>query len=453
MKTLNHHELGLFTDLYELTMLQAYYDQDMHENAVFTLFVRELPATRNYLLACGLDTLLEYLENFSFNADDIDYLRSLDKFSDSFLDWLHNFRFTGQVRAMPEGTPCFGHEPLLEVSAPLPQAQVIETLVMNQMQLQTVLASKASRVANAAEGRSVLDFGPRRMHGIDAAVKGARAYYIAGINATSNVLAGKLYNVPVAGTMAHSYIQAHDDEQKAFDNFIKSYPQTVLLVDTFDTLSGVQKVIQLAERLGDKFAVQGIRLDSGDLAELAHKARQQLNKAGLQKMQIMVSGGLDESAIEDLVKSGAPVDGFGVGTDMGVSQDSPALDIAYKLCYYAGKGRLKLSSGKPILPGAKQVFRVSDNEGYCGDTIARADEKLPGRPLLQEVMRDGRRLASHTQDLEDIRNYSQAQVQQLPARFRRLQKQDTPYPVAVSDKLSTYQHQVSEAVKKGGYDE
>lgn len=453
MKTLNHNELGLFTDLYELTMLQAYYDQGMHEKAVFTLFVRELPDTRNYLLACGLDTLLEYLENFSFNAEDINYLRSLNKFSDAFLDWLDNFRFTGQVRAMPEGIPCFSNEPLLEVSAPLPEAQLIETLVMNQIQLQTVLASKASRLTNAASGRTVLDFGPRRMHGIDAAVKGARAYYIAGINATSNMLAGKLYQVPVAGTMAHSYIQAHDNEQKAFHDFIESYPQTILLVDTFDTLNGVKKVIELAEQLGDKFAVQGIRLDSGNLGELAHKSRQLLNAAGLEKMQIMVSGGLDEAAIEDLVKSKAPVDGFGVGTDMGVSQDAPALDIAYKLCHYAGKGRLKLSSGKPVLPGAKQIFRVFDKEGYCGDTIARADEDLPGRPLLQEVMRDGRRLASHTQDLKDIRNYSQAQVQQLPARFRSLQKQDSPYPVATSDKLKSYQHQVSEAVKKGEYDE
>ncbi|MFO7813803.1 MAG: nicotinate phosphoribosyltransferase, partial [Pelovirga sp.] len=337
--------LGLFTDLYELTMAQAYFDEEMTADAVFSLFVRRLPPQRNFLLACGLDSVLDYLENLRFDEDDLAYLASLEKFSDSFLAHLRNFRFSGTVFAVPEGTPIFADEPIVEIVAPILEAQIIETFIMNQIHVQTVLSSKAQRMVIAAQGRPVVDFGPRRMHGIDAALKAARAFHIGGVAATSNVLAGKLYQVPVAGTMAHSYIQAHDDEREAFRRFACLYPETVLLVDTYDTLEGVRRVIELAGILGDQFNVSAVRLDSGDLLDLSKQVRTLLDQAKLGQVEIFASGGLNEDKITELISAGAPVDGFGVGTSMGVSKDAPDLDIAYKLCEYAGKGRLKLSPG------------------------------------------------------------------------------------------------------------
>ncbi|HBP90581.1 MAG TPA: nicotinate phosphoribosyltransferase, partial [Nitrospiraceae bacterium] len=261
---------------------------------VFTLFVRRLPVRRNFLLACGVDTVLDYLETIRFSEEDLAYLDSLRQFSSRFLSWLRDFRFTGEVYAVPEGTPVFANEPILEIVAPLPQAQIVETFIMNQIHVQTVLASKAQRVVAAAEGRPVIDFGPRRMHGIDAALKAARAFWIGGVAATSNVLAGKLYGVPVAGTMAHSYIQSHENEATAFRAFAQLYPETVLLVDTYDTLAGVKKVIDLARALGDDFKVKAVRLDSGDLLDLSRRARRLLDDAGLRDVEIFASGGLDE---------------------------------------------------------------------------------------------------------------------------------------------------------------
>ena len=372
--------LALFTDLYQLTMLQAYFEERMTERAVFSLFVRRLPRRRNFLIACGLDIVLDYLENLRFTQQDLAYLDSLGMFSDRFLAWLADFRFTGDVHAVREGTPIFANEPILEVEAPLPEAQLIETFVMNQVQLQTMLASKANRVVTAARGRSVIDFGARRMHGTDAALNAARAFWIAGVNATSNVLAGKRFGIPVAGTLAHSYIQAHGDEAAAFLAFAKLYPDTVLLIDTYDTLAGVQKVIDLAKRLGEYFKVRAVRLDSGDLLDLSLQARAALDQAGLHNIQIIASGSLDEYEIDALLSSGAPLDGFGVGTAMGVSADAPYLDIVYKLTSYAGDGRVKLSANKPVLPGRKQVFRNSENERETGDTIARADEEPARSP-------------------------------------------------------------------------
>lgn len=438
--------LALFTDLYELTMLQAYFDEGMMEEAVFSLFVRRLPTRRNFLLSCGLGTVLDYLENLHFSDDDIAYLRSLDKFSDRFLAWLRDFRFTGEVRAVPEGTPIFANEPILEVIAPLPQAQLIETFVMNQIHLQTILATKAQRVVAAAEGHPVIDFGPRRMHGIDAALKAARAFYISGVAATSNVLAGKHYQIPVAGTMAHSYIQAHDSEAAAFSSFAQRYPQSVLLVDTYDTLDGVQKVIDLAETLGKDFQIKAVRLDSGDLLALSHQVRQKLDAAGLSKVEIFASSSLDEDTIAELLASNAPINGFGVGTNMGVSSDAPSLDIAYKLCEYAGKGRLKLSSGKPVLPGRKQIFRIESNGQDIRDIIARADEHLPGRPLLATVMRNGERLPAAMDDLDTLRNYAQSQVGRLPSTLRQIAEAEPPYPVEVSTALSAFQHYTAQQV-------
>ena len=434
--------LALFTDLYQLTMLQAYFEERMTERAVFSLFVRRLPPRRNFLIACGLDPVLDYLESLRFTQQDLTYLDSLEIFSDRFLAWLTDFRFTGDVHAVREGTPIVANEPILEVEAPLPEGQLIETFVMNQVQLQAMLASKAHRVVTAARGRSVIDFGARRMHGTDAALNAARAFWIAGVDATSNVLAGRRFGIPVAGTLAHSYIQAHGDEAAAFRAFAKLYPDTVLLVDTYDTLAGVQKVIELAKRHSEDFKVRAVRLDSGDLLDLSLRVRDALDQAGLARVQIIASGSLDEYEIDALLSSGAPLDGFGVGTAMGVSADAPYLDIVYKLTSYAGAGRVKLSANKPVLPGRKQVFRNSENERETGDTIARADEDLPGRPLLETVMRDGVRIIPPTYDLSGIRRYAAEQIARLPETVRGLPEADPPYPVEISAKLNAYHQEV-----------
>jgi nicotinate phosphoribosyltransferase len=298
-------------------------------------------------------------------------------------------------------------------------------------------------VVQAAGGRTTVDFGLRRMHGTDAGLKAARAFHIAGISATSNVLAGAVYGVPVTGTMAHSYIQAHDSELDAFRAFAQLYPETTLLVDTWDTLEGVRRVVRLAGELGDEFAVRAVRLDSGDLAELAFAARAVLDDAGLNRVRIFASGGLDEHGITELLARGAPVDGFGVGTGMGVSKDAPALDIAYKLVEYAGKGRLKLSAGKPILPGSKQVFRVEERGESVRDVIGCAHESLPGRPLLEPVMREGRRLPAGRVELEQARERAELEMARLPERIRALVAADPGYPVQVSRALEALQQDVT----------
>ena len=434
--------LTLFSDLYQFTMLQAYFEERMTEPAVFSLFVRRLPRNRNFLVACGLDTVLDYLESLRFTQQDLDYLHTLKIFSDRFLTWLAEFRFTGDVHAVREGTPVFANEPILEVEAPLPEAQLIETFLLNQIQLQTMLASKAHRVVTAARGRSVIDFGARRMHGIDAALNAARAFRIAGVNATSNVLAGKRFGIPVAGTLAHSYIQAHGDEAAAFRAFADLYPDTVLLIDTYDTLAGVERVIELAKELGEDFKVRAVRLDSGDLLDLSRRVRVALDGAGLANVQIFASSSLDEYKIDKLVSAGAPIDGFGVGTAMGVSADAPYLDIVYKLTSYAGEGRVKLATDKPVLPGRKQIFRMADGEHDTGDTIARADEDLPGRPLLQQAMRDGKRLIPPTRDLDETRCYAAEQIARLPDGVRGLPEADPQYPVEISPKLNAYHQEV-----------
>ena len=443
-------ELALFTDLYELTMLQAYLEEGMHESAVFSLFVRRVPPGRNYLLACGLDSLLGQLEDLRFEQKDLDYLASLGHFSERFLARLADLRFTGDVYAVKEGTPVFANEPILEVVAPLPEAQLVETLVMNQIHVQTVLATKAARLVSAAAGRPVLDFGARRIHGLDAAIKGARAFHIAGVAATSNVLAGRIYGIPVSGTMAHSYIQAHDSEYRAFEAFTRLYPDTVLLVDTYDTLEGVRRVVDVRDQLGEQFQVRAVRLDSGDLDALSREARRILDSAGLEGVEIFASGGLDEHEIQRLVSAGAPIDGFGVGTSMGVSSDVPDLDIAYKLAEYAGKGRLKLSTGKPILPGRKQVFREQRDGIFTGDVIGRYDEDGPGEPQLVKVMANGGRLNSHERDLNRLREHASASFARLPQAVRAIATAEPPYPVRVSDALAEHQRAVRRSVASEG---
>lgn len=426
---------ALFTDLYELTMLQAYLEEGMEDTAVFSLFVRRLPPRRNYLMACGLDDALTALETLQFDAAALSYLQSLGRFSTRFLEFLAQFRFTGDVHAVPEGTPVFASEPILEVVAPIAEAQLVETIVMNQVHLQTLLASKAARVVEAAAGRPVVDFGARRAHGLDAGLKAARAFYIAGVASTSNLAAGQAYGLPVAGTMAHSYVQAHDDELQAFRSFAALYPDTVLLVDTYDTRAGVEKVVALAHALGADFRVSAIRLDSGDLGRLAVEARRILDDAGLQRVGIFASGGLNEDIVARLVADGAPIDGFGVGTDMGVSADAPALDIVYKLVEYGGRGRIKLSPGKELLPGRKQIFRIERDGLADRDVLARDGDACDGRPLLQPVMQRGQRLPAGRVALSAAREWARRQREGLPPRVRRLAGSRPPYRVDLGPAL------------------
>jgi nicotinate phosphoribosyltransferase len=390
----NDSNAALLTDLYELTMLQSYFHEGMNGTAVFDLFVRRLPEQRNYLVATGLEHVLAYLETLSFSAEAIAYLESLNRFSPEFLRSLADFKFAGDIYAVPEGTVVFANEPIIEVVAPLPQAQLIETFLMNQIQVAALASTKAARVVSAARGKPVIDFGVRRMHGADAGIKEPRAFYIAGVAATSNVLAGYLYGIPVAGTMAHSYVQAFEHELEAFRKFVKQFPEAILLVDTYDTVGGVRNVIALANELGTNFRVEGIRLDSGNIAQLALESRKLLDAAGLNHLKIFASNSLDEYSIEELLNSGAPLDGFGVGGRMGVSTDAPMLDTAYKLVEYAGRATMKLSANKSSLPGRKQIFRDK-----C-DTIGLAGESVPGEPLLLQYMENGvRKIPAETLDV------------------------------------------------------
>jgi nicotinate phosphoribosyltransferase len=411
---------------------------------VFSLFIRRLPARRNYLLACGLDDVLAYLETLRFDHEALDYLRSLGRFSDRFLHHLAQFRFSGDVYAVAEGTPIFPHEPILEVVAPIGEAQLVETFIINQIQLQTMLASKAARVVEAAQGRRVVDFGLRRIHGLDAGMKAARAFHIAGVHATSNVAAGQAYGLELSGTMAHSYVQAHEDEYEAFRAFARLYGDTVLLVDTYDTLAAVEKIVKLAQELGPAFRVAAIRLDSGDLVALAFGARRLLDASGLERVTIFASGSLNEDEVARIVAAGAPIDGFGVGTEMGVSRDAPSLEIIYKLVEYAGQGRLKLSPGKSILPGRKQIYRVEDNGVAAHDLLAAHDEVAEGRPLLEPVMRAGVRTNARA-TLDMARAHARHELDRLPAALRALEPAPTPYPVRISETLARSRDALSRA--------
>jgi nicotinate phosphoribosyltransferase len=435
---------ALLVDLYELTMMQAYWAHGMEGSATFDLFVRRLPPERNFLLAVGLETALDLLEGLRFTPGDLEYLSGTGLFDRGFLDALAGFRFTGDVDAMAEGTVAFAREPILRVTAPILEAQFFESLLMNQYHVQTLLASKAARVVLAAGGRQVVDFGMRRMHGVDSAVAGARAYWIAGLQGTSNVLAGQLYGIPIVGTMAHSFVQCHSSELDAFRAFTTTYPETVLLVDTYDSLHGVEHVIELARELGAGFRVRGIRLDSGNLAELSRTARQRLDAAGLGEVRIFVSGNLDEHRVAELVRAAAPIDAFGVGTRLGTSEDAPNLDLVYKLAQLDGRPLLKLSTDKATLPGIKQVWRTVDGHGrFAGDVISLADEELDGVPLLAPRMRRGERVAEAVEELATIRGRAADQLAALPEAIRGLAPADSPYPVEVSPALAACTRQVA----------
>lgn len=423
----------LLTDLYELTMAQAYWEHGQFAPATFSLFARRLPERRSYLVSAGLEDVLSYLEDWQFSPGALAYLESTGVFKAAFLEYVGGLRFTGDVWAIPEGRVCFAEEPLVEVTAPVIEAQVVETYVINQINLQTTIASKAARCVDASGGRMLVDFSLRRTQGIDAGLKVARASYIAGFQATSNVLAGELYGIPISGTMAHSFVTAYEDEIESFRAFAESFPdRCILLIDTYDTMEGARNAVTVAREMaarGEKLL--GVRLDSGDLLDLSRRVRRLLDDEGFAEVQIVASGGLDEYAIDELLGEGAPIDAFGVGTRMGVSADAPYLDAAYKMVDYDGRPVLKLSTGKLSLPGPKQVFRQMDgNGGMVGDLLARREDSEDGEALLECVMREGKRTAL-ARTLEEARRGFAEERERLPERYRQV-RETAEYPVELA---------------------
>ena len=439
----------LTTDLYELNMIQAYLDQGEDKEAVFEFFVRRLPPRRGFLLAAGLDDALDYLETLRFSAAEIDWLKSTGRFRDNLLDYLKNFRFTGDVHAIPEGSVCFPNEPLIRITAPLPQAQLVESRLINILHFQTLIASKAARMVLAAPGKILSDFGLRTAHGAEAGLYSARASYLAGFAGAANVLAGERYGVPIVGTMAHSFVQVHDDEMTAFENFARARPQgVILLIDTYDTEQGARKVVELAPRLAaDGIAIRGVRIDSGDLTAMARKVRGILDDGGLRDVVILVSGGINEDVLQTMMKEKAPIDGFGIGVNLAASVDVPALDCAYKLQEYAGKPKRKLSEGKATWPGRKQVWRAYDADGRMrGDILSLENDKQPGEALIVPVMRAGKRIAP-VPTLAQIRERAAADLARLPGPLARLE-QGFDYPVNVADALTALAKQIGTKARR-----
>ena len=443
---------ALFTDLYELTMAASYFQHRMFAPATFSLFVRTLPKDRRFLVAAGLEEVLQFLQEFRFTAEDIDYLRDSGRFTVDFLDYLAQLRFTGDVYALPEGSLCFAQEPLLEISAPLIEAQLVETFVLNAMHVQTLIASKAARCYSVAKDRSLLDFSLRRTHGIDAGLKVARASYVAGFIGTSNVLASKLYGIPSYGTMAHSFIESFADEEAAFNAYAETFPDdTALLIDTYSTVEGARRAARVGQALLQRgHRLRGVRLDSGNFLTLSRATRKILDDAGLPFTRIYASGGLNEHKVERLVTSGAPIDVYGIGTDMGVSTDAPSLDMAYKLVEYDGRPRLKLSTNKVSLVGRKQIFRVYDAGGtYERDMIGSREELVPAiardvgvitdrvAPLLQPAMIQGR-ITTPQPTLNDHRTRFLAEFTHLPPAIQALAR-STPYDVTLTNLLTRCQ--------------
>ena len=440
-------QLGLFTDLYELTMAQAYFAQGMHQTATFGLTVRSYPPRRGYLVSAGLDDVLDFLSRLHFDPDAIDYLQATGMFTRDFLSYLKDVRFTGDVRAIPEGRLFFADEPLMEITAPIIEAQLVETYVINQMNLQVSLASKAARCVWAARGRGIADFASRRTHGSDAAMKMARASYIAGFASTSNVLAARHYGIPPAGTMAHSFISCFPTELDAFRAYARSFPdRTVLLLDTYDTVAGAWNAAAVAKELeNDGYRLSAVRLDSGDYADLSVKVRRLLDQEGLDYVRILVSGGLDEYELETLVSTGAPIDLFGVGTKAGVSADAPWSDMVYKIVCFDGRPVMKLSEGKMSLPGAKQIFRRRDDEGkLAADIIGLDVETGPAgsESLLENVMIDGVRTAPSI-SLAQLRDRFSEEFASLDSRFKD-HHSPPHYPVSTSSRLQRMTAEVRE---------
>lgn len=423
-------EESLLTDLYQLTMLDAYRQRGQFGPAVFELFFRRLPANRGYMIAAGLEQALDYLQNLRFADDELEWLAGTGHFEPAFVDWLAGLRFNGDVYALPEGTVCFPDEPLLRVEASLPEAQLVESRLINILHYQTLVATKAARVLQVAAGRTLVDFGMRRAHGAEAALWAARASYLAGFDGTATVVAGRRYGIPVFGTMAHSFVQAHDSEREAFEHFARARPAgVVLLIDTYDVPAAIDTVIELAPALRDDgIAIRALRLDSGDLATGCRYIRERLDAAGLEDIGVFLSGDLDEYAIEQLTAAEVPASGYGVGTRLDVSADAPSLDLAYKLQSYDGIPRRKRSAGKATWPGAKQVFRRTGPDGtIVADRLTAAGAAARGRPLLECMMRAGARIGE-APTLAALRERAARELASLPESARRLVE---PVPVTV----------------------
>jgi nicotinate phosphoribosyltransferase len=427
----------LLTDLYELTMAASYLQEGMSGEATFSLFIRDYPPHRACFVSAGLEHLKAIIPKLRFSESSIDYIAATGKFSSAFLDYLKTFRFTGTVRAIPEGRIFFAQEPILEVTAPLIEAQVLETLVLNVVQMETLIASKAARCVHAARGKGLVDFSLRRTHGVDAGVKAARASYIAGFLGTSNLLAGKIYGIPTFGTMAHSYITSFRTEMDSFRAFARAFPDNViLLIDTYDTLCGAKKAVEVARCMAaEGRRLLGVRLDSGDLVELSRKVRRILDDAGFDDVKILVSGSLDEFRLKGLLDAGADIDMFAVGTRMGVSADAPYFDIVYKLVEYEGQPVLKLSSGKKTWVGRKQVFRYYDDQGRMReDLLGLMGEDHPGGEPLIQVMIDNGRLSYAAEPLGLIRDRFAREWEKLPPPYQDIESRAT-YPIRISSAL------------------
>jgi len=436
---------ALLTDLYQLTMLQGYYEQDMEALAVFEFFVRKLPENRGYLVAAGLAQVLTYLEQLQFSSDEIEWLDSTGRFKPALLDRLETLKFTGDVHAMPEGTVFFANEPLLRITAPLPEAQLIESRIINLLHFQTLIASKAARSVLIAPGKLLVDFGMRRAHGSEAALLAARASYLVGFTGSATVTAGMYFGVPLFGTMAHSFIQTYTRESQAFADFARANPEhVVFLLDTYDTEAAAQKVVDLAAALhAQGIKIKGVRLDSGDLADHARKVRTILDRGGLNDTTIFASGNIDEYKLEQLIAQQVPIDGFGIGTQLDTSADAPYLDCAYKLQEYAGVARRKRSEGKATWPGRKQVYRNYAADGVMsGDTVTVDNATCTGQALLQPVMQGGKTIARQP-TLIEVREYAMRQLNGLPVALRQLSH--TPeYPLTISVELQALAKRVDE---------
>jgi len=434
----------LFTDLYELTMAASYFEHHLMAPATFTLFVRE-STHRNYFIAAGLEDVLDMLTGFHFADADIAFLQDTGLFKQNFLDYLKGLRFSGNLVAMPEGTVFFANEPLIEVTAPLIEAQLIETFLLNTIGLQSLVATKAARCVSAAKGRPLIDFAMRRTHGTDAGMKVARSTYIAGFDATSNVLAGKHFGLPIAGTMAHSYILAFTSEKKAFQAYADTFPeQSVFLIDTFDTIEGARQAASVAQRMkAQGQGLLGVRLDSGDMATLSRVVREVLDEAGLAEVKIFASSGFDEFKIAEVIAAGAAIDAFGVGTKVGVAADAPFLDVVYKLAQHKDRNVRKLSKHKVTLAGAKQVFRFLEEDCFK-DVIGLREEALDGGavPLLEKVMTEGRCVHPHP-SLEQIRKHCRQNLAVLPEKYKANSKYE-PSPVALSARLELLQKTIDD---------
>ena len=431
-----NRESPLLTDLYQLNMMQAYLDRGETRTAVFEFFARTLPPRRGFLLAAGLEQALDYLENLRFSAGDLEWLQSTRRFKQNLIDYLRDLRFDGDVHAMPEGTAFFAGEPILRVAAPLPIAQFVETRLINILHFQSLIAAKAARCVLAAPGKVLVDFGFRRAHGAEAGLLAARASFIAGFAGTATVLAGQKFGLPLYGTMAHSFIESFDDEAAAFESFARSRPDNlVLLLDTYDTEAAARKVVTLAPMLkAAGIAIRAVRLDSGDLVALAKSVRKILDDGGLAAVTIFASGGLDEDALADFARHDAPIDGFGVGTQLTTSGDVAAIDCVYKLQEYAGVARRKRSDRKATWPGRKQVWRRYGADGrMSGDCLALEGHDKDGEPMLELVMQNGKRVRA-AETLDDIKRRARRELERLPEALRRFELNAT-YPVEIAPEL------------------